>query len=69
MYDINTYCPERRRADKYGVSDSGAYFVMLEIEDKKKEEEDQNEKKYKYWLAGGNHFRLPGEALTALPRS
>ena len=32
MYDINTYCPERRGADKYGVSDSGAYFVMSEVD-------------------------------------
>jgi len=29
MYDINTYCPERRAADKYGVA--GPYFVMSEV--------------------------------------
>jgi len=29
MYDINTYCPERRAAEKYGVA--GSYFVMSEV--------------------------------------
>lgn len=29
MYDVNTYCPERRPADKYGVT--GSYFVMSEV--------------------------------------
>jgi len=29
MYDINTYCPERRQAEKYGVT--GNYFVMSEV--------------------------------------
>jgi len=29
MYDINTYCPERRPAEKYGVA--GPYFVMSEV--------------------------------------
>ncbi|XP_023321424.1 coiled-coil domain-containing protein 47 [Eurytemora carolleeae] len=31
MYDINTYCPERRGADKYGVAEAGSYFVMSEV--------------------------------------
>ena len=29
LYDINTYCPERRPAEKHGVS--GNYFVMSEV--------------------------------------
>jgi len=29
MYDVNTYCPERRQAEKYGVE--GNYFVMSEV--------------------------------------
>lgn len=29
IYDINTYCPERRAAEKYGIQ--GSYFVMSEV--------------------------------------
>lgn len=29
MYDLNTYCPEKRPADKYDIP--GAYFVMSEV--------------------------------------
>jgi len=29
IYDINTYCPERKAAEKYGVQ--GSYFVMSEV--------------------------------------
>jgi hypothetical protein len=29
MYDLNTYCPEKRPADKYDIP--GSYFVMSEV--------------------------------------
>jgi hypothetical protein len=29
MNDLNTYCPEKRPADKYDIP--GAYFVMSEV--------------------------------------
>ena len=29
MYDLNTYCPEKRPADKYDIP--GSYLVMSEV--------------------------------------